>query len=375
MTMHADEALGSQIRKWIKENRKESKRLEFKKRIELTTSGGKAEFVRDVLSLANSEGECPREDGYLVIGFRDGKCHDVQAEHYDGATFGQILEAFIAPPINCSYEEFANGVGGRIGVLVVRPDPNLLYLVRQRMSETGTIHLLAGQSWGRKSDRKNELNGDAIQARIASILQTKLEVAAEPLLERIRRLEQESGASLAVKNIRFAIEGTQDDNDLEDLLQQLLPYASEFDHHVQDEVMQAVSRATDRTRYGVDVRVIRAADAVLSQLMPLASSHAPRPKPLSDAELEVIKGIANLAFDITWDACRYIRNPALVEIGARRFRMLIRLVAVNHLDRLREKFIEEVRRCEDICSEERRGTAFPEGRKILDDAVRDALDF
>jgi hypothetical protein len=52
----------------IAQKAKENGRLEFKERIELTSTGDKAEFVRDVLALANSEGEIPREVAHLVLG-------------------------------------------------------------------------------------------------------------------------------------------------------------------------------------------------------------------------------------------------------------------------------------------------------------------
>jgi hypothetical protein len=68
----------SQVRQWIKRNKKENCRLEFKQRIDLSTAGAKAEFIRDVIALANSEGECPRNDSHLVVGFRNGKCYDIQ---------------------------------------------------------------------------------------------------------------------------------------------------------------------------------------------------------------------------------------------------------------------------------------------------------
>src|SRR5207247_1836808 len=90
--------LQSQLKLWIKKNKKETSRLEFKLKIDLSTPGAKTEFIRDVIALANSEGESPRDDGHLVIGFKDGRFHD-KNERYDGATFGQILNANIFPAI------------------------------------------------------------------------------------------------------------------------------------------------------------------------------------------------------------------------------------------------------------------------------------
>jgi hypothetical protein len=85
------ENLEEQIQIWIRKNVKATSRLEFKLRIELTTPAGKAEFIKDVIALANSGGEYPRDDTYLVIGFNDGQIQDVRQEHYDGGSFGQML--------------------------------------------------------------------------------------------------------------------------------------------------------------------------------------------------------------------------------------------------------------------------------------------
>jgi hypothetical protein len=87
--------------------------LNSKLRVDLSTPGAKAEFIRDVIALANSEGECPRSEGHLVIGFRNGQRHDVKNENYDGARFGQILDSYIFPAVETVYEEFGNKSRGR----------------------------------------------------------------------------------------------------------------------------------------------------------------------------------------------------------------------------------------------------------------------
>jgi hypothetical protein len=91
MAMRDQAGIADQVRQWMTENKKENSRLEFKLLIDLTTVGSKAEFVRDVISLANSEGESPRADGLLVIGYRNGKYQDVAPAHYDGAPIGEIV--------------------------------------------------------------------------------------------------------------------------------------------------------------------------------------------------------------------------------------------------------------------------------------------
>src|SRR5262249_26830983 len=124
MAMHEKPGIEAEIRQRMKENKKENSRLEFKLLIDLSNVSFKAEFVRDIISLANSEGEYPREDGLLVIGFRNGKYQDVAACHYDGATFSQVVDAYISPLLTTRYEEFSNGKRGRTGLLIVKPDPD-----------------------------------------------------------------------------------------------------------------------------------------------------------------------------------------------------------------------------------------------------------
>ena len=157
------------LRGWLAANQKEDARLEFKLRVELSTVGGKTEFIRDVLSLANSDGEFNRGYGYLVIGFREGEYYDVRSQSYDGAKFSQIVEANISPDINLSYQEFDNSEGGRIGVVTLAPDPNALYVVRQELrEEKGRAELLPGQAWGRKhAGLKIVLEGHMIQALVS----------------------------------------------------------------------------------------------------------------------------------------------------------------------------------------------------------------
>jgi hypothetical protein len=51
--------LEAHVRLRIKKNKKENSRLAFKLKVDLGTPGAKAEFIRDVIALANSEGAPP----------------------------------------------------------------------------------------------------------------------------------------------------------------------------------------------------------------------------------------------------------------------------------------------------------------------------
>jgi hypothetical protein len=92
---------------WTKKNKKENSRLEFKLKIDLNSPGAKAEFIRDVIALANSEGENPREDAHLVIGFREGQNYDIAGEQYEegGVAYAKDGVQVVAPAQPGKYQD------------------------------------------------------------------------------------------------------------------------------------------------------------------------------------------------------------------------------------------------------------------------------
>lgn len=384
MAIAHNSKLEADIRRWIKKNKKEDKRLEFKQRVDLSAKGAKAEFIRDVIALANSDGECPREDGHLVLGFNNGKIFDTSGEHYDGAKFSQIIHSNVFPLLDVSYEEFSIGGRGphssaRIGVLILRPNSNALYVVNKRfLDESGKVLLLPGQSWGRRADRKVEMGGEEIEKRVQEIIERRIERVAVPLRDRIEELEQESGPALDVKRIRFEMEATQEWPEIHRLLLKLFPYAKEFEFSfsVKTEVVYAVSVATDRTRDGMPADVAEAVSGILLELMPLGLGGlvSPSHKEISTEDQKLLKWVEGQAWDLMWDACRYLRDIEVVRIGGRCYHNLIRFTALNGLKALHEEFLGNARRCCEICKEERRGITFPAGLEVLEELIKDALD-
>jgi len=312
--------LEGRVWRWTDKNTKESNRLEFKRRVDLSTPGAKAEFIRDVLALANSEGESPRADGHLVIGFHDGQRFDVAGEKYDGATFGEIIDSYTFPSVTAVYDEFTHLQYGRIGAITIKANPQVLHVVRKKLhDENGKLLLSPGQCWGRKSDRKIELTGEEIHARLLAIIRVHVDEATRPLKIRIKELEQSSGPVLEVKRIRFEIEATSQWDAINGWLEKLLPYAREFDYAVKHEALDAVSDVTARTRMGMPVDVARAIDNVLMEIFPFrdGSYHHPARQKFTDQDLELMRRIEYYCFQLTWDACRYTRDIKLVDVGAR----------------------------------------------------------
>lgn len=363
------------VRGWIENNSKENSRLEFKKLIPLDKAGAKAEFIRDVIALANSEGEFPRAEGYLVIGCKDGKRYDVAAHKYDGAKFGQLLDSLVHPAISAEYIEFGTEV--RVGVLVIKGSVDALHVVSKRLLDENEKALLwPGQSWGRVSDRKIELDGVAISSRHRAILERRIAESVAPFQARIHKLESNAGPAFEVKRLRFAIEATQDWTAVDDLLAQLGPYVREFDHAVKHEVMDAVLEVTARTHRGMPVWVARSVDSLLGEMMPSVAGGMQRKssKEISQEDRELMKRAEYANFQITWDACRYLRDLSIVEVGAQRYWCFIRFTTLNHLQPLQKECLENACYCLKICEEMREGKPFAEAQRKLQEVIKDALD-
>ena len=370
--------LESQLWLWIDKNKRENSRLEFKLRVDLSTPGSKAEFIRDVMALANSEGESPRANGHLVIGFRDGEHRDIQNDSYDGATFGELLDSYIYPPIETLYEEYGNKNHPRVGVLIIKPKTDTLYVTSKKLAdEKGLPLLLPGQSWGRKADRKVALSGEAIHARLKDILDARVQKEVAPFEERIKKLEDEGGPVFEVKRIRFAMErNTGNWAALDAYLATLLPYAREFDQSVKHAVLDAVSTVTGRANQGMTLEAAQSVEAILLEVMPIKDGGFNRParESFSDADQELIEQVEHLTFEMTWDACRYLRDIRVVEVGSRLYWHLIRFTTLNRLRRLQAECLHNARYCRRISMEKRAKKSFAAAYKKLGEDIADALD-
>src|SRR5947209_3546833 len=87
----------------------EWKTVDAKQELSLTCNGEKAEFVKDVIAMANNA-----EKSYIVIGLQDGTFADIGnlSTHHLKNNLNQLLEGKIDPPVVIDYQEFTvNGNG------------------------------------------------------------------------------------------------------------------------------------------------------------------------------------------------------------------------------------------------------------------------
>jgi hypothetical protein len=215
-----------------------------------------------------------------------------------------------------------------------------------------------------------------IQARIRDIVSREVEDAKKRLRKKIEKLEREGGAAFDVKRLRFEIEASNDPALLQRLVDKLLPYAREFGNGVKHEVLDALSEITGRAQQSMPAELASSVDEVLSLLMPVGWGGMlyPAREEISSNDEELLARIEHLNFEITWAACRYLRDAAVVKVAAKRYRDLIRFTGLNKLQRLYRSFLENARRCQEKCNEEQHGNIFSEGWAILEGEIKDALD-
>jgi len=100
----------------------------------------------------------------------------------------------------------------------------------------------------------------------------------------------------------------------------------------------------------------------------------PAREEITEEDQELLKRMEHATFEMTWDACRYLRDMKIVEVGAHLYWVLIRYTTLNRLERLQSEALHNARYCRHICMEERTGKAFPEAHQKLGEEIADALD-
>jgi len=136
----------------LRERKQEWNTVDAKQGLSLQEMGEKAEFVKDVVAMANN-----REPSYIVIGLADGTFTDVGklSQHFTKNNLNQFLADKIDPPVVVDYQEFTI-TGNEYGVVEIN-GVNAPYIVRCDISSTKTdrkrISIYKGTIFVRHGDR------------------------------------------------------------------------------------------------------------------------------------------------------------------------------------------------------------------------------
>jgi hypothetical protein len=264
-----------------------------------------------VLSLANSDGEYPREKAYFVIGVKDGTLVDTSTLNLDGAQLGQVMDAHIVPPVKYLHCSFYLKKGVRTDVIELEPHGNALYIVKSDFrDENNQILLQAGQSWGRRADRKTHLGGTDIIARLQEIQSRLCELAISPLKQRLSELEQRLGSAGPendVRRILYEMEQCQQDKDWDGLKSRcwaLSPYIRDFGEIVSKLILDSFRTFTD-VRDGTPVENVDAIINIIFSCLPMHSLRHRWRRDFSHEEVELFNRAAELTWEMAYDAIKY----------------------------------------------------------------------
>lgn len=139
----------------------ETRKIEFKQLYALQNENGKinkavqAEFIRDVMSLANSLPDPELDTGLLILGVtKTGTIVDnYTLPIADISNLPQIINGSLERPISFSYREYEYGQK-KVGVIIIPKSSSTPYIVKNELSENGNIHLRPGECWTRAEGGK-----------------------------------------------------------------------------------------------------------------------------------------------------------------------------------------------------------------------------
>ena len=146
-----DAYLFEHIKAIIKLDNEDSK-IDFKRTLDIHTRQGKAELVKDVSAIANSE---PVSDptGYYIIGASHTRLVDISQLNLDDATLQQIVNSRCHKPVIFQYRQFTIK-GKTIGVIIIPKSDERPHLVSEnyfdskqnKLLQKGTCYIRKGSS-------------------------------------------------------------------------------------------------------------------------------------------------------------------------------------------------------------------------------------
>jgi hypothetical protein len=139
----------------------ETTSVDFKRELKTKTKDEKAEFVKDVLGLANTQASGER---WLIVGFDDKSraYHSAPDPNLDQDHLEQILSAYTNPPVEVRYDvvEHYHGPVGRVRVL--RDPAKVLYAAARSAGEQERIQ--EGQIFVRHGSQTEEPTPGELEA-------------------------------------------------------------------------------------------------------------------------------------------------------------------------------------------------------------------
>jgi len=359
------------VRHCLSRNNAESARVECKRELLISKPAQKAEFIRDVISLSNSEGEWPRLPAHLIIGLKARRLTSTASLAIDGATLGQIIDSYVAPQV--SYQHYAISLkrGIRTDVLELRPVEGALYLVRQELREDARAVLVPGQSWGRRADRKVVLSGDALSARIEQIAIRRSDAAAAPLLKEIQSLKltlAESGPQTNVKRILYEMEPLQRSREWQRLsaaADLLALYARDYGASVGTTVLDHLGSVMN-VRFGMPAETVEHMLGLVECCLPFHHYRYKSERPITDEHQLLYRKASEIAWAAAYDAIKYTEDLRATHVACRVLWGIARVAFLNGCSELSSLMSQHFVQLREL------SVGAPEYEQIVDYFDRDA---
>jgi hypothetical protein len=166
----------------LQTNRQEWKTVDAKRELILQETGDKAEFVKDVVAMANNG-----EPSYLVIGLEDGTFLPVGTllHHYTNNDLNQILVDKIDPTIVVDYQEFP--IDGNEYAVVGIVGRNPPYIVARDLihnkQDRKRVRIYKGTIFVRHGDRVAGISRSELEELIRCELRKEFECETEQALQ------------------------------------------------------------------------------------------------------------------------------------------------------------------------------------------------
>ena len=117
--------------------------IERKRLVDLSQLRTQAEFIFDMLSLANAHTDGPR---YLLIGVNnDGSLAGIDPGEYDDARFQQVINSRVEPPIHFSFREYVVD-GATIGIIAVQRSIQRPHVISKQLGDNTQVYRHQGET-------------------------------------------------------------------------------------------------------------------------------------------------------------------------------------------------------------------------------------
>lgn len=140
-----------------------------------------------------------------------------------------------------------------------------------------------------------------------------------------------------VRKLRYQLQRLRNEWDqIDSLLQQLIPYAEQYDVAVQVEILNAVHAVITSVRYQMPVKTVESVVSVVETVIP--SPHIRRL--LTQDMVSMLDYAASICFGITYDGIKYNKNITIVDAGAQALAWLLHIAHIHDAKSLKNSVVE-----------------------------------